>query len=402
LLRAVRRIAGKVETLRGEKFARPPIAVRVPDELRAAAAEIRAFAVVDRTRLHARGRAWGDLGLGGAASPERLMVALARDLEGIGFDPSENRLLVAPDRLTEADYTPKAELDGPATLLLLTGVRHDEPLVSHLLLHVRQRERESRDYLEPTTDGLLARAALAEGEANLLAIRYLFEGMGLEDEVMSFSLGPGEYLDGSLVPMGLDDMIGAEADLVRFVYTEGYHRAVEMFDEGGWARIDKALRAVRTTRDLLHPDRGTAAVAGFDEPVAPRPGLARVDEDSLGEQGIVVLVSRVTGKDDLALQAGDGWAGDRLYRWEGPGDAAATEWLTRWARPEDAADFVWAWGKMLGVRFPDTPVREVDGALVLSTPGLSFRIERSPAAVRVLVLSGPAVEPAAEAAPSSK
>lgn len=390
LLRSVRRIAGKVEALRGERFVQPPVAVRVPDELRAAAAEIRAYAVIDRERLAARGRAWADLGLGGPASPQRLVIALARDLDGIGFDPSENRLLVANERLTEQDFTPQADLDGPATILLMTGVRRDEPLVGHLLLHVRQRERLAGDFLADTTDLLLTRAALAEGEANLLAIRYLFEGLGIENEVLSASLGPGEYLDGSLVPAGLAEATGAESDLLRFVYDEGFHQVVALFEAGGWARVDKAIRGARTTRDLLHPDRGTLTEAQFPDGVAPVPGLKRMDVDSLGEQGIFVLVSRVTGKDNLALQVGDGWVGDRLSRWEGAGNAAATEWVTRWATPEDAADFVWGWGKMLNARFPKIPVRDVPGGSMVSTPELSLRLERSTVEVRVLVLSGSA------------
>jgi hypothetical protein len=400
LLRSVRRIATKVEALRGEPFTHPPVGVRVPDDLRFAAADIRAFNVVGKRQLSARGRAWADLGLGGRASPQRLVTLLSRDLAGIGFDPSENRLLVSPDRLTEEDYSPAADLDAPSAILMATGVRRDEPLVGHMLMHVRQRERVSGDHLADTTDALLARAALAEGEANLLAVRYLFEGMGLEDDVATFSLSPGEYLDGNLVPPGLDAMIGAEADLVRFVYEEGFAQAVELFRAGGWARVEKAIRRGRTTRDVLHPDRGVLPEARFSEPRAPGPGLELADQDSLGEQGIIVLVSRVTGKDNLALQVGDGWVGDQLSRWEGPGNAAATEWVTRWASTEEADDFVWGFAKMLRARFPDAGLEDVEGAQVLSTPDLQFRIERSPVEVRVLVVTGPPPTAPAAAPPA--
>ena len=181
LLEAVRAIAGRVEDLRGERFRRPPLAVRAPEMMRGVAAEIRARNVLPREQLEARGRAWADLGLGGESSPESLLRVVAGDLEGIAFDPQGNRLLVGPERLTGADFVPHDEDDRDSTVLMMTGVRPDEPLVAHLLMHVRQLEREGADSLEPTTDRLLAHAAWNEGEANLVALRYLFQGMGVAE-----------------------------------------------------------------------------------------------------------------------------------------------------------------------------------------------------------------------------
>ena len=57
LLTAVRKIGERVSSLRGEAFDRPPVAVRAPDDLRQAAAEIRAYNIVNRARLESRGRA---------------------------------------------------------------------------------------------------------------------------------------------------------------------------------------------------------------------------------------------------------------------------------------------------------------------------------------------------------
>ena len=98
LLQEVQRIATRVERLRGEAFIRPPFAVRVPEVMRDVAAEIRAFAVLPRDRVAARGRAWSAIGLGDADTPRNLLTTLAADLDGIGFDPQGNRLLVTPGR----------------------------------------------------------------------------------------------------------------------------------------------------------------------------------------------------------------------------------------------------------------------------------------------------------------
>lgn len=373
LLEAVRKIASDVTRLRGESFDRPPVAVRAPDEMREVSAEIRAFNVLSRERLEARGRAWADLGLGRTASPALLLKALAGDLAGIAFDPQGNRLLVAPDRLTKEDFGTEGELGPEATVLMMTGVRVDEPLVAHSLMHVRQLEREGSDLLVATTDAMLARSAWAEGEANLVAVRYLFEGMNLADEVMEFPLDPGELLDGRLMPPGLAALGSAERLLVRFVYEEGFQATVQAYRTGGWKAVDAARARARSCRDLLHPGDSLPDVGGFPGPSPPRPGLRLADEDTLGEQVIFVLLSTLTGKDNLALLAAEGWNGDRLYRWEAPGGPAGqgvTEWRTRWSSADDATDFAYALGRT----------------------GRGFAIERRSETVRVVIGAEPVQE----------
>jgi hypothetical protein len=412
LLSAVRKIGERVASMRGEGFDRPPVAVRAPEELRAAAAEIRAYNIVSRHRLEARGRAWSDVGLGAPTLPSRLYLALASDVQGVGLDPGADRLLFAPDRLTESDFFQESDKrdESPATLLLLTGVRVDEPLTAHLLMHLRQRERLGGEFLGESTDALLARAAWAEGEANVLSIRYLFEGMGLEDDILESGVEPAEVLGGALVPPGIVDLGGPEAALLRFVYVDGFHQAVEVYKSDGWAGLTRRLKDDPTTRGVLHPNATFPAPHRFPEPVEPPvEGLHLIDTDVLGEQGVITLISNTTGKDDLALQAGDGWAGDRLRRWESENGGAITEWLTRWARPEDVEDIDYAFARSLVVRFGrESPAGPETGVRVLRTPDHVIRLERAPQAFRVLIGSGaagealgaqPAPEEANEAAP---
>jgi hypothetical protein len=391
LLEEVRRIAARVETLRAERFVRPPFAVRVPEEMRDVAAEIRAFSVLPRDRVAARGRAWSDVGLGDADVARSVLLTLAGDLDGIGFDPKGNRLLVTPGRLNPDDFEPTDRENDPATVLMLTGMRPDEPLVGHLLMHVRQRERSGRDTLEETTDRLLATAAWAEGEANVIAAGYLFSGISVGQEVLPFLRSPGEVLEGGLLPPGLDQMTGVERDLIDFVYLVGFERAAERYRAGGWKALTEAAARRRTTSDLLHPERKPATDADF--PAAPEPpqaGLQPVDVDSLGEQAIVALVSSLTKKDSLGLLAGEGWAGDRLYRWEDPDGPAdedgITEWITHWTSTEAAAGFDYAYSRALHARFPGRPLADAgDGSRTLITSDRIHRLERRGATVRVLV-----------------
>jgi hypothetical protein len=379
LLEAVRTIAAKVETLRGQKYDRPPIAVRAPEMMRQLAGEIRALNTISRERLAARGRAWADIGLGGLSSPATLLRILSEDLAGVGFDAEGNRLLVSPHLLTEEDFTFSDDAPTESTFLMATGVRVDEPLVGHLLVHVRQSERRGRDFLDDSTDALLARSAWAEGEANLVAIRYLFGGVGLEDEVLGSQLDLGSFLDGKLVPSGLDTVSLVEAALVGFTYEEGFAKAVEHYREGGWAAVDRAMAAGRSTSAVLHRERAGFSGAEFPTPEAPLPGLELADEDTLGEQAIIVLVSVLSGKDNLGLMAGDGWAGDRLYRWEAPDGASegVTLWVTRWLSEEDAADFDYAVWRTLKERFPGREPEILEGGgKLLKTGERSFLFER--------------------------
>lgn len=406
LLATVRRIAEQIESLRDEPFERSPAAVRAPDAMREVVAEIRAYNVLPRGRLAARGRGWSDLGLGGPDTPRALLMTLAVDLQGIGFDAAGNRLLVSPERLQEEDFEATSEQNPAATVLMLTGVRPDEPLVSHYLMHVRQRERAGRDPLAETTDGLLAGMAWAEGEANLVALRFLFAGMGLADEVITTRLDPGGVLDGSLLPPGLDELAAIERGLVEFVYREGFDRAVERHRAGGWSALEAAMERSRTTSDLLHPDRERSAVPVFPPPAAPQvEGLRLADEDSLGEQAIVVLISTLTGKDSLGMLAGEGWSGDRLYRWEPEGGLGAraasaatgiTDWVTHWSSAQAATDFEYAFGRTLAARFPDKPLEPAGrGAQRLAVGERIFRLERRAEEVRIRV--SPAAWTAADA-----
>ncbi len=387
LLEDVRLIAARVEEFLGEQYDRKPVAVRVNEPMREVAATIRAQSVLSSARLEARGRAWSDIGLGGAGSPNRWLSVLAADLKGIGFDPEGNRLLVSPDLLTADDFDPKEGEDRErSTVLLMTGVRPDEPLVGHFLVHVRQIERSGRDSLDETTDQLLARTAWAEGEANLLSVRYLFEGMGLADDILDVGFDPGAVLYTALLPSQIETLDGPEGNFLRFVYLEGFARAVEEYKAGGWNQLRQAVTRRTLTRDLLHRDGGSA-VSEFTEPESPGASWKLVDQDSLGEQAIVVLVSRLTGKDNLGLMAGDGWAGDRLYRWEQKGQESAgiTRWNTRWSSDEAAKDFEYAFWRCMSARFPKTERIDAEGHSSLTADGRRFRVERRERSVNVRI-----------------
>jgi hypothetical protein len=392
LLEETRAIAKRLEAVRGASLAPPPLAVRAPEELRAMTVDARIEALLPPARLAARGRAWADLALGDRDTPSRLVKILVADLDGATYDPAGRRLLVDPTRLAASDFVPSQGSDAASDMLLATGVRPDEPVIAHLLVHALEAQREGGQAAPPrTTDALLARAAWSEGEANLAAMLYLFRGMALGREVVDRSLDPGEVLHGALLPRGLSSLPQPERYLLDFAYRDGFVQARTRLQAGGWASVEEASGTRRTTRDALHLDRPPLPARAFPlTPAPPAEGFAEADVDSLGEIGVIVLVSQLTGKDNLGLQAGDGWAGDSLHRYESPADAGQgyTLWVTHWTSAEEAADFAYGITRGWKERAPEA-VTAGGGAApwTLTAPDRVVRVVTEGAIVRARVAS---------------
>ncbi len=377
LLRDLRRVSARVEELAGVRFNRAPVASRAAEKELAAAIDARVAGMLPRSRLDARGRAWEDLGLGDPAMPSRLLRALAADVHAAVLDPEGNRILVSADLLAGDEATPDSSNES---ILLHTGVHPDETVLAHLLVHALQRERDGRTPRPETTDEILASWAWAEAEANLLTMRYLFLSLGIGDEIFEHANDPADVLDGRLVSNALESARGVERSLLSFVYQEGFAQAVARYRKGGRRGIRPAGGPPRTTREVLHPEVAAppASPSGGQKP--PASAWREADSDALGEQGVIALVSSLTGKDDLALVAADGLRGDALVRWEGSGasDGGFTVWRSTWATAEDVAEFTYAIGRGIeeGLAGTSAPAAG-EWANVWRTGSRVYRIARS-------------------------
>lgn len=86
--------------------------------------------------------------------------------------------------------------------------------------------------------------------------------------------------------------------------------------KGGWDAVDAAWRAMPVTSEqILHVDKYLAK-----EPAIPiaapaadtfGPGFVRDDDDSLGEEGLLLMIEELTGQHHLAADLARGWGGDR-------------------------------------------------------------------------------------------
>jgi hypothetical protein len=384
LARSVHAVAERIAAIVQVNRIPTVVAVRADEAARDAEAQVRAQRLLSPALAAARGRAWSDLGFGSGIEPQALLVAIERDVPGMTFDATRERLLVDPDRMLPDSGHGDPDVDADASILLATGVAPDEPIAGHYAAHALLDGRSPDGPV--TTDALLARSALAEGSANLAALTLLFGGVGLEAEVVTGSLRPEEVMGGRLVPESIRTAPPVVASLLQFVYLDGFAQAAAIARKGGFGRLAQERRARLTTRDVVHLDRPPAPRAEVLEPsLAGSLALTVVDRDSLGEQGIVALVSLLTGKDNLGLIAGDGWVADALWRFEpGPGSPTkpgegATIWLTRWASDDDAADFSYGLERCLQARFPGESLESVPAGSgrTLRRADRTYRIERT-------------------------
>jgi len=205
--------------------------------------------------------------------------------------------------------------------------------------------------------------------------------MGIGDSIFQHDVDPTRVLDGRLVGVAIEALPAVERSFLLFVHQEGFAQVVARYRAGGWKGVEQASVQRSSSRDLLHPDRAGAAGLDLAPATAPLPGLAVADEDRIGEQGIVALVSSRTGKDDLALVAADGWLGDRLLRWEKEGGSdpqqGVTLWESGWATEDDAKEFAYAIGRSIEDGLAGTAMDDpVEGRKTWRFGARKARVER--------------------------
>ena len=240
---------------------------------------------------------------------------------------------------------------------------------------------------------LLARYAISEGEANLTAVLFLLEALGLRPNIFSMGYSPDHALDGALMPAAWNQVSGIERRVLEFVYLDGFETISQLYQSQGWKAVDRGIRTIHRTHDLIHPDRGSARTpAPEPQPPALPETYRLVDQDSIGELGIQLVISELTGKDNLGLEAGDGWMSDALFRYEAaapadPGNTGLSVWITAWRSPQQAAKFESFYRRGLkeqfGVDLPhgDRIPLPNDRILTIRTTGNKVQIQVGPASL---------------------
>lgn len=293
-----------------------------------------------------------------AESPERAKIKpYAALLKKFGLIPADMDLeAYVVDLLSQqiaGYYDPETKIlrlvagstDLGGTLALLEKILQrdlaGEFLLSHELTHAlgdQHFDLERFTKLEGNSDTAAARKAFAEGEAMLVGMhvvlnrrmkRVAFQAGGKADAERSWEAAPAVI----------------KRQIV-FEYVDGLNFASAVYAKGGTKGLDAVYeRPPRSSEEILHPEKYLAggeaprAVSFSADPPALA-GLARIDEDSLGEIGIWSLLEEPLGEDGARLAAA-GWGGDRfrLYAVPDRPDDVGFAWRTAWDTAADRAEF---------------------------------------------------------------
>ena len=233
------------------------------------------------------------------------------------------------------------------------------PIAVHELTHALQDQHFSLDGLldqvKETSDALMARSALVEGDATAVMLDYArsLAGQGpvsQEDSVSQFML---QNLTGAMVSTALHKAPPALQAILIFPYVSGLNFAHALLKAGGYPSIDKAFKNLpSTTEEILHPEVYRSGKKGFKvitaKEIAPEGKLEF--EDSLGE----FLISTMLGlwiPPREASRAASGWGGDRLVWVVTPEGADKLVWTVAWDSSNEAQDYFQALVKAFGKRF---------------------------------------------------
>lgn len=239
-----------------------------------------------------------------------------------------------------------------------------EFLVAHEVAHaLSDQSFDLKRYIElqGNSDAAVARKAFVEGEAMVVGLHVLLRQPMKRVAYQPAAEKPSQDEQFEKLPAVLKRQI-------LFEYLDGMQFAGALFRAAGTTGLDAAYRnPPASSEQILHPEK---YLAGDDMPVpvtfesdpAVFAGLRRVDDDTMGEIGVLSLLEESLGLQGARLTAA-GWGGDRfrLYRNPLAPNAVGFVWRTVWDTAADQVEFTANLGQALTKRFSVGP--ETDGAV---------------------------------------
>lgn len=230
------------------------------------------------------------------------------------------------------------------------------------------------NYINPkidNSDALLARSAVAEGDANAVMLDQARKRVGqppisAEKDVESFMLqnvvGMSMMANSLKVPQSLQMML-------LFPYTSGLRFVHTLLRQGGFKKVNQAYSLPpRSTEEILHPEKYATKDADFRDfeiselRTSSIPSEAKVVyQDTMGEFGISALLAMYVQDKSVSAKAAVGWGGDRVAVFE-LGDKHWTVWKSAWDSAQDAEEFFQLFIKSLQLRFSDFTLEAASGA----------------------------------------
>jgi hypothetical protein len=194
------------------------------------------------------------------------------------------------------------------------------PIAVHELTHALQDQyfhlEKFMDNEKQSTDTLLARSALVEGDATLVMVNFTRQQRGmppLEAESSAASVLFQNILGTLLSPQIASAPATLQATMI-FPYMSGLEFAHNVIKKGGYTALDKVfVNPPRSTSEILHPERYYNR-----EPVltlAPLPAtegaFKRITSDTFGEFFLSTWLSQFVSPTQASTLA-SAWAGDEI------------------------------------------------------------------------------------------
>ncbi|HLF26749.1 MAG TPA: hypothetical protein VJG32_10455 [Anaerolineae bacterium] len=206
---------------------------------------------------------------------------------------------------------------------------------------------------QATTDADLAARALGEGDATLAENSSRWGNYESD--------GWAEYAQDARWAVPLLRQSGVSPALLfiqSFPYVEGWEFAWNLRESGGWDRVNQAYTNIpASTEQILHPDKYLAAADPPRALALPDSAASAwsdytlvVENDTLGEFVLSLVLDDFIDDPPRAIQAAAGWGGDVLRVWTDQSDQWVYVLLTAWDSEEDAREFQQAAGEMLAQR----------------------------------------------------
>ena len=233
-----------------------------------------------------------------------------------------------------------------------------------------------------TSDELLARSALIEGDATAVMLDYARETVGkpgiekerdVDSMMLQNILGFSFVSAGASVPKGLQM-------LMFFPYTSGLRFVHGLMLDGGYAGMGEAYRSPpRSTEEILHPEKYSSGSPDFirlDDSEAgcdPEDGACRVEyRDTMGEFFISALLITMGENPRVAAEAAAGWRGDSALITRSPDGRERVHWTIAWDSADDLRQFQTSYRERLG--------------RTRKTGSFSFKVDESALKLRILYL----------------
>ncbi len=267
---------------------------------------------------------------------QQLMIALAEEQVGGYYDPQNDTFYLA-------DWI-DPEIQAEVIVHELTHALQDQHFhIDHFVSRIRGN-----------SDAMLARAALAEGEATWISMAYAKGAGDLEHYYPSLEpdeVDTQQVTAGAHVPHFLQSFL-------MFPYIKGLNFVNYGRRNGGWKRLNQAYADLPvSTEQILHPER---YFDQRDDPVAVRltfldvlveAGWQPIFEDVLGEFVTRHLLSSL-GNHAEATRAAAGWDGDKLQVFRRDGELAWVQ-LSVWDSKQDAHEYAAAMERVMSKQKPN-------------------------------------------------